>query len=61
MFLSVLLQKYQEDLQKLGLKIEQHVDHMRFLTTQENILEEFIVDMEGMRISVKTIYYISSM
>ncbi|XP_074367914.1 protein DEFECTIVE IN MERISTEM SILENCING 3-like isoform X1 [Apium graveolens] len=38
---------YQEELQKLGLKIEQHVDHMRFLTTQENILKESILDIEG--------------
>lgn len=49
MFLSVLLQNYQEDLHKLGLKIEQHADHIRFLMTQANILEESILDMEGMQ------------
>ncbi|KAL8148425.1 protein DEFECTIVE IN MERISTEM SILENCING 3-like isoform X2 [Apium graveolens] len=37
---------YQDDLQKLGLKIKQHEDHIKFLRTQKNILEDSILDMQ---------------
>lgn len=49
MFLAVLLHKYEDDLQKLGLRIKQHEDHIKSLKTQKNILEDSIHDMQGMQ------------
>lgn len=37
---------YQDDLQKLGLRIKQHEDHIKFLRTQKNVLEDSILDMQ---------------
>lgn len=59
MLLAVLLQNYQDDLQKLGLRIKQHEDHIKFLRTQKNVLEDSILDMQGMQyhcISVRTTF-----
>lgn len=38
--------KYEDDLQKLGLRIKQHEDHIKSLKTQKNILEDSIHDMQ---------------
>ena len=47
-FLGVLLQNYQDDLQNLGLRIKQHEDHIKSLRTQKNIIEDSILDLKGM-------------
>ncbi|KAL5989381.1 hypothetical protein ACLOJK_010271 [Asimina triloba] len=39
-------QKLQDDLQKLGLKIKHHEDHLKFLKTQINNLEESMRDLQ---------------
>lgn len=42
------MQKFQDDLQKLGLRIKQHEDNIKFLRTQKNSLDDSILDLQGM-------------
>lgn len=43
------MQTFQEDLQKLGLRIKQHEYNIKFLKTQKNSLADSILDMQGMQ------------
>lgn len=59
----VSLQKYQDDLQKLGLRIKQHEDIIKLLRTQKNSIDESILNLQGMRYwcqqsALSTIMYI---
>ncbi|KAK9093971.1 hypothetical protein Scep_025440 [Stephania cephalantha] len=39
-------QKLQDDLESLGLKIKHHEGNLRFLKSQENMLDEYILDVQ---------------
>lgn len=41
------LQKLQDDLQKLGLKIKHHENNLKFLKNQSNKLDDSILEMQG--------------
>lgn len=43
------LQKYQDDLQKLGIRIKEHEDIIKFLRTQKNSIDESILNLQGMQ------------
>lgn len=42
-----ILQKLQDDLQELGLKIKHHEDNLKYLNTLKSNLDESILDMQG--------------
>ncbi|KAK9145594.1 hypothetical protein Sjap_005497 [Stephania japonica] len=39
-------QKLQDDLERLGLKIKHHEENLKFLKNQENMLDEYILDVQ---------------
>ena len=41
------MQKLQDDLRMLGMKIKQHEDSIKLLKTQKNKLDDSILDMQG--------------
>ncbi|KAK1399436.1 protein DEFECTIVE IN MERISTEM SILENCING 3-like [Heracleum sosnowskyi] len=43
---AVIEKNYQDDLEKIGLRIKQHKDRIKFLRTQKNIVESSIRDMQ---------------
>lgn len=43
-----ILQKLQEDLEKKGLILKKHEDNVKFLKTQENSLNDTILDLQSM-------------
>lgn len=45
--LDAILQKLQDDLQELGLKIKHHEDNLKYLKTLKSNLDESILDMQG--------------
>ncbi|KAK9145595.1 hypothetical protein Sjap_005498 [Stephania japonica] len=42
-------QKLQDDLERLGLKIKHYEENLKFLKNQENMLDEYILDVQGIR------------
>lgn len=42
-----ILQKLEDDLKKMGLKIKHHEDNLKFLKSQINSIEESVIDMQG--------------
>lgn len=45
------LQKLQDDLQELGLKIKHHEENVKYLMTLKSNLDGSIVDMQGLSLS----------
>ena len=41
------MQKLQDDLRMLGMKIKQHEDSIKLLKTQKNKLDDSILDIQG--------------
>lgn len=44
----MFLQRLQDDLESLSLKIKQHEDNIKSLKAQKNMLDDSILDKEGM-------------
>ena len=41
------MQRLQDDLQMLGMKIKGHEDNIKFLNAQNNKLDDLILDLQG--------------
>lgn len=44
---DAILQKLQDDLHELGLKIKHHEDNVKYLKTLQSNLDESVQDMQG--------------
>lgn len=42
------MQKLQDDLHMLGMKIKEHEENLKFLKTQKSKLDDSILDLQGM-------------
>lgn len=52
-----ILQKLQDDLQELGLKIKHHEENLKYLTNLKINLDESIPDMQGIYLPYQYCFY----